>query len=94
MQVQKLIECKHLNSLRRSLVPVLMYRFLRKYALGDLQRQMIRDSIPGILVEIRQRLQNAYDTLARMGTLHQKTANKRQYYQDFASPICQIYMLR
>lgn len=34
--------------------------------LGDLQRQMIRDSIPGILVEIRQRLQNAYDTLARM----------------------------
>jgi GTP-binding protein EngB required for normal cell division len=56
--------------------------------LGDLQMQMIRDSIPGILVEIRRRQQKARDTLASMGTLHQTTADKRRYYQDF----CQSYM--
>lgn len=60
---------------------------LRK-KLGDLQMNMIRDTIPGILKEIREKQQFAFETLVEMGNLHLTMADKRRYYQDF----CQVFM--
>jgi hypothetical protein len=60
---------------------------LRK-KLGDLQMDMIRETIPGILKEIRDKQQHAFDTLVDMGNLHLTMADKRRYYQDF----CQVFM--
>ena len=60
---------------------------LRK-KLGDLQMNMIRETVPGILKEIREKQQFAFDTLVDMGNLHLTTADKRRYYQDF----CQVFM--
>ena len=60
---------------------------LRK-KLGDLQMEMIRATIPGILKEIRQKQHTAFESLVEMGNLHQTTADKRRYYQDF----CQAFM--
>lgn len=60
---------------------------LRK-KLGDLQMSMIRETIPGILKEIREKQQFAFDALVEMGNLHLTVADKRRYYQDF----CQVFM--
>jgi interferon-induced GTP-binding protein Mx1 len=60
---------------------------LRK-KLGDLQMDMIRETIPGILKEIREKQQYSFETLVEMGNLHLTMADKRRYYQDF----CQVFM--
>jgi GTPase SAR1 family protein len=56
--------------------------------LGDLQMSMIRETVPGILKEIRLKQQHAFDALVEMGNLHQSAADKRRYYQDF----CQVFL--
>jgi len=57
--------------------------------LGDLQMKMIRETIPGILDEIRQRQQLASEIVSSMGKLCLTTADKRRYFHEF----CQSYML-
>lgn len=60
---------------------------LRK-KLRDLQMSILREKFPGILDEIQQRQKKASDTITAMGFLHQSTADKRRYYQDF----CQSFL--
>ena len=56
--------------------------------LGKLQMDMVRATIPGILKEIREKQQHAFDTLVSMGNLYQTASDKRRYYQDY----CQSFI--
>jgi len=56
--------------------------------LGDLQMNMIRQTIPTVLKEIHEKQQRAFSSLVSMGNLHQTVADKRRYYQDY----CQSYV--
>jgi len=53
--------------------------------LGDLQMAMIRQSVPSILREIRQKRDKAATVIEEMGNPHQTIVDRRRYYQD----ICQ-----
>ena len=53
--------------------------------LGALQMSMIRQSLPGIIAEIRERQQRAKATLDELGELHDTTSDRRCHYQS----LCQ-----
>jgi GTPase SAR1 family protein len=51
--------------------------------LGEVQMALIRETIPDILKEIHSKQQYAFSTLVSMGNVHQTSADKRRYYQDY-----------
>ncbi|KAI2512897.1 Dynamin [Fragilaria crotonensis] len=51
--------------------------------LGEVQMALIRETIPDILKEVHSKQQYAFSTLVAMGNLHQTSADKRRYYQDY-----------
>jgi hypothetical protein len=55
--------------------------------LGDLQMRMIRQSVPGILEEIRRKQQAAMKLKAEMGEPFNSASERRRFYQDFCQNL-------
>ena len=55
--------------------------------LGQLQTDMIKRTLPGIIQEIRHKQSSAAAALQEMGELHTNVQDKRRYYQDICRTI-------
>jgi GTP-binding protein EngB required for normal cell division len=58
-----------------------------RYKLSQLQLSMVRESLPGIIREIRQRQQVASATLKEMGNVHSSIYDYRRYYHDLSQKL-------
>ena len=55
--------------------------------LGELQMSMIRQSLPSIIQEARQRHKRAQMRLCEMGEMHHTMSARRRYYQDLCQSL-------